>query len=312
MAPKPVPLPQRTPVAPAATPPIPSVAVKIAARGGTYFFCAATQTRSWRGSVSAANRSTALLEIFSALRSSLGVTRIRALLSLPPDSRVWRHVADFAAIGCLVERASYYDHALAEAAREGLRELLLPVETALDVVPPSGRTLTVATDGSVRKAFTGHGWLAADGRYGLRGQTNPVAVGPQAVLLAELEAISDAVQQLRGDALILLIDSTSAICVVEQWMDGAQCLPHGFPSTVAGNPSPLIAVREQIYANRARLSCRWVRAHCGDPLNEGADALARLASRYVRGDSGLSEAQYARRAEGLAEAFSTEFSRRSA
>lgn len=44
-------------------------------------------------------------------------------------------------------------------------------------------------------------------------------------------------------------------------------------------------------------------------MNEGADALARLASRYALGDNALDGAEYHRRAEDLAATFSREFNR---
>ena len=53
-----------------------------------------------------------------------------------------------------------------------------------------------------------------------------------------------------------------------------------------------------------------MKGHCGDPLNEGADALARLASRYARGDDDLTPKEYDRRAAGLAASFAAEFAGR--
>ncbi|MFN6544543.1 hypothetical protein [Mycolicibacterium nivoides] len=44
-------------------------------------------------------------------------------------------------------------------------------------------------------------------------------------------------------------------------------------------------------------------------MNEGADALARLGSRYRRGDADLDEDEYHRRAAGIAQAFAAEFRR---
>ena len=61
-----------------------------------------------------------------------------------------------------------------------------------------------------------------------------------------------------------------------------------------------------IRAERDNLTVRWVRGHSGNPLNEGADGLARLASRYAKGDSGLTARDYRRRADGLASAFAAQ------
>jgi hypothetical protein len=47
----------------------------------------------------------------------------------------------------------------------------------------------------------------------------------------------------------------------------------------------------------------------GEPLNEGADALARLARRYAADPCDLTPTEYHRRADSLAEAFSKEFNR---
>jgi hypothetical protein len=53
----------------------------------------------------------------------------------------------------------------------------------------------------------------------------------------------------------------------------------------------------------------WAKGHQGEPLNEGADALARLASRYAAGTSELTNAEYHRRAADLAKSFAAEFNR---
>lgn len=71
----------------------------------------------------------------------------------------------------------------------------------------------------------------------------------------------------------------------------------------------LHVARRRIYVERERIELRWVPGHSGDPLNEGADALARLGSRYRRGDADLDDDEYCRRASGIAQAFAAEFRR---
>jgi len=71
----------------------------------------------------------------------------------------------------------------------------------------------------------------------------------------------------------------------------------------------LISFRQVMYANRHRLAVRWARGHQGEALNEGADALARLARRRVATPGDLAPGEYQRRAAGIAEAFSQEFNR---
>jgi hypothetical protein len=126
----------------------------------------------------------------------------------------------------------------------------------------------------VRGKVTGYGWLASSGEFGLQGFPHSrKQIGPEVVLVAELRAIGKAVHELRGRDITLLIDSKPAVAMVKRWMAGDDVLPQG------------------------------------EPLNEGADALARLASRYVLGRSGLDADEYRRRAEDLAQAFSAEFNR---
>ncbi len=77
----------------------------------------------------------------------------------------------------------------------------------------------------------------------------------------------------------------------------------------SGKTPGLVRARQMIFEDRARITPLWVKGHRGEPLNEGADALARLASRYALGDSALDAAEYHRRASDLAVTFSREFTR---
>ncbi len=66
-----------------------------------------------------------------------------------------------------------------------------------------------------------------------------------------------------------------------------------------------------IHEDRDRITPVWVKGHQGEPpLNEGADALARVASRFALGDNTLDGAEYHRRAQDLAETFAREFNRK--
>lgn len=311
-------------------PPLPVAVVRIARCNDAFCYYAKSTDRVWSGEIAAPTKEAALLEVFRAIQGAFDSGKpIRFLLSLSGASPIWHHTADLAAVGCLVERATFADQPLVRAADLGLKQLISNLSASSSASSPAdswenGRTTTptikcreiddiiVATDGSVRRHSSGFGWLTGDGRYGLRGGRALGKGRKMAVLLAELRAIDDALQALHPHRLTVLSDSTDAIALIEQWRAGRDSLPAGFPHSVAGTPSPLLAMRERIHDSRGRLRCRWVKAHCGDPLNEGADALARLASRYVRGDSGLTESDYTRRAAGLAEGFSSEFARRCA
>jgi hypothetical protein len=214
--------------------------VKIGQCATGFFFFATAGEQDWQGVTSAPTRESALLGVFSRVRAGLDVTEpIRILLTLPADSRIWRHVKDLAALGYLVERADSRDQLMA-AAQAGLSTLHAQIPANLrrststqgspapvpeTTVPGPITELTVATDGSVRKgggparkACAGSGWLADDGRYGLRGTTDKISViGQQAVLVAELAAIGDAVRSLPAHSLTVLSDSKAAVAIVKQW-----------------------------------------------------------------------------------------------
>ena len=70
--------------------------------------------------------------------------------------------------------------------------------------------------------------------------------------------------------------------------------------------------QNRIHAQRTRIDIQWQRGRQGDPLNEGADALARLASRRFASKGELSATEYHQRAAGLATAFAAEFRRSAA
>jgi ribonuclease HI len=298
------------------------VAVKITNHDGIFYFYATNGEQSWSGSAAVPTREAALVDIFSDVRIGFGGP-VRFVISTAPTNPIWQHINELqTALGCLVERAHLGDQPLMDEAGERLKELLPvpnvlgfqtppPVEQPAEetMEPVVGEPLTVATDGSVRGSFTGYGWLASDGRFRLKGSKKIKGLHVQkAVLLTELRAIDDAVRSLPGHPLTVLTDSTVAASLISDWMKGCDIFPYGFPCETT-DKHPLENMRDSIRTNRERLSCRWVRAHRGDPLNEGADALARLASRYVRGDTDLVGNEYERRAAGIAESFSAEFGR---
>ena len=181
--------------------------------------------------------------------------------------------------------------------------------------PQETGPVCVATDGSVRGKVTGFGWLASSGEYGLMGfRHSRKQIGTKVVLVAELRAITKAVQKFRGREITMLSDSKLAIAMVKRWMAGEFVLPEGYAVYRENGKTPgLVTAQRMIYAERDNIDPLWVKGHQGDFLNEGADALARLASRFVLGGSGLDNAEYHRRAQGLAESFSAAYnSQRSA
>ena len=159
--------------------------------------------------------------------------------------------------GISVEFPHPDDQQLMRSARAGLTVSERHIPTI--VVPaPELPPVCVATDGSVRGTFTGYGWLASSGEYGMLGfrhSTNQV--GTKVVLISELRAISMAVRKLSGRDITLLSDSRLAVAMVERRMDGDDVLPPGY-TTERGNGkrAGLAEAQRFIYARRDRLTLK--------------------------------------------------------
>ena len=293
--------------------PIRRIAVAVqAADGDGFAFCAVDGDDAalrWSGTVQAATADAALLDVFVRIRTEVDPQdRIRFLVRVPRGSLLWAHQEELrsALPRCTIQGPGPRDGDVMTAAGAGLpTEVLKP---AGQVVLPA---LTVAADGSVRRRFGGFGWLACDGQYGLHGRIDSrTVIGRRASMVAELRAIDDAVRKLAGRHLTVFCDNSYAVSMARKWMQGQQILPEGYSTERAeGKTAGLVIAQRRLHLNRARLDIRWARSHQGEPLNEGADALARLASRYVKGDSMLSPAEYRERARGLADAFAADFRR---
>lgn len=300
MAPKPQFMPRPVDVVSAHSRPMMSVALAVAGRGRSVFaYSASSDAQRWSGTVEAECADTATLDAISRIREASAAERIRFLVQVPARSTLWALRDEVALLmpGVWIERPRLSDEELVRRAWAGLRAVTAPV--------------CVATDGSVRGKFTGYGWLASSGEYGLQGlQHSTKLIGPQVVLVAELRAIGAAVQKLRGRHITVLSDSKLAVEMVTQWMDGSDVLPDGYATYRESGKTPgLVRAQQMIYEERNRITPVWVKGHQGEPLNEGADGLARLASRYALGDSMLDGAEYHRRADELAATFSREFNR---
>lgn len=267
--------------------------------------------RTWSGIVPAPSAEAALLDVFVRIRSEIELEdRIRFLVQVQKGSPLWTYHQEIRAAlpRCTVQGPARDDAELMAAAQVALPPVEeLPTRPEELTLPP----LVVSADGSVRGKFSGHGWLASDGQYGLRGRVDrKTMIGSRPSLVAELRAIDDAVRKLTGRHLTVFCDNSYAVSMARKWMNGEEILQTGYTTDRgSGKPAGLVTARRRMYVNRERLDIRWVRSHRGEPLNEGADALARLASRYVRGDSELSPAGYRERAGGLASAFAEEFRR---
>ncbi|MGB3485885.1 MAG: ribonuclease H family protein [Mycobacterium sp.] len=283
------------------TRPIRTIALQVDTVDGETQFCAVDGDHSWSGRVNAPNLETAVLDAAAQIRAQSTVRdRVRLLVDLDADSHLWAHASEVAMLlpGVSIEAPGPFDQALMTAAAGGLQP----------AAPVEGPPLVVATDGSVRGKFTGYGWLADSGDFDLRGFPHAGwQVGTSAVLISELRAIDNAIRHLPQRSLTVLTDSREAITMLQKWMAGEDTLPAGYTTERRSGTAGLVEARERIRLQQNRINLCWVPGHTGDLLNEGADALARLASRYAQGDPQLSRTQYRERAAGIAEAFSTAF-----
>lgn len=289
--------------------PLASVALAVRHAGGTeYVCCAVGADISWLGRVTSVGTAMAILDAILSIHRDHPDLRMRFGVTQPAGSPLWRNVPEIEALlpSVLVEFARTDDAPfMREAHRRISTELAPPPPCADDFEP-----VTVATDGSVRGSVTGYGWLACNGRYGLPGFAHRrKQVGSNPVLVAELRAIDDAVRCLRYAPLTIVSDSKLAVAMVQRWMGGGVDLPPGYTTTRRGGQAGLVQAQRRLHAQRDRIDICWQRGHQGDLLNEGADALARLASRRLTPGSALPTEEYNRRAAELAKAFSREFRR---
>lgn len=297
---------------PTTEPPLRRIGVAVTAADGDEFLVHAVDSQetgwAWSGVVHAPTADAALLEAFLSIRAEIDAgERIRFLVALPHGSPLWVHQNEVRAVlpGCTVQGPGPCDAELIAAATAALpAEPPAPSVESLTLPP-----LTVAADGSVRGRCCGYGWLASDGQYRLRGKIDSRRiVGRRITTVTELRAIDDAVRSLTRRHLTIYCDNSFAVAMARKWMAGEDILPEGYTTERdGGTPAGLVVAQRRLHRNRERLDIRWTRSHQGEPLNEGADALARLASRFVKGNSELTADSYRERAAGIAEAFAAHF-----
>ena len=289
-----------------------AIAIDIAGWYSGYLYAAVSADQSWSGVVPAPNAAVAALEVIDQICATCPEhQRIRFVVNLGAQNALWRYVAQIASAPTdwWIERTSEPDRPLAGAAAALLERVRLS-PPASPVLPMEPGSITVATDGSVRRRHAGLGWLSDSGAFGLAGyRSSSKRYGRDPVLVAELCAIADAVGGLPRRKLTVLTDSRAAIEIVNRWKRGDEVMPAGYPTKEPGSKWNLHDLQRRIFVERHRIELRWVRAHCGEPLNEGADALARLGSRFRRGDRDLDEDEYRRRAAGIAKSFAAEYRR---
>jgi ribonuclease HI len=177
---------------------------------------------------------------------------------------------------------------------------------------PTAR-LIAATDASWKNKTIGIGYVVSNGQFGLRGWSRRPQdpTGPSRVLINELRAVGFLLSGLvdRLDGLTVLVDSTTALSYLHRWQAGeTTAMPTGYRLLTRGRSArpTLVRLAERL-PGLSRVSFQHVKAHAGHPLNEAADALARMARRQVHERFDLRA-----RAEDLVSAFLRDWHRTTA
>jgi len=173
--------------------------------------------------------------------------------------------------------------------------------------------LLAATDAGYhpRTRIGGLGFVVNDGQWGLKPYVNVKAKtapivdpsGPSLVAVLELRAVELLLATTGIKEATVLIDNAYALRLLDRWHAGHIAeMPEGYnlrrrSMHPSGLPT-LVRLATEVAA-RPDLEFAKVAGHTGHPLNEVADALAKLARRRQEGD----EVDVKERAEGLVRAF---------
>lgn len=219
-----------------------------------------------------------------------------------PADPGWRHVPEFAAKfdRSVCTQAEPGRMPSGSELRFGLGRIKTPGGDKLvikgqipELAQPAGTPVTVAVDGSYKltvgdKVIKPMSWayVGTNGAWGLGTAIVPGSiVGAQRSLQAELRAIAAALQSIGRDHPVqLLCDSTDALSFLTLWRDGHEVMPGGYNlERSGGRESTLARLARRIRQSGDEIQWDWVRGHAGHPLNEGADALAKMSRAWAAG-----------------------------
>lgn len=234
--------------------------------------------------------------------------------SLSHPLLIWEHVPEFAG---KFSRAVCVDPApgrlpSGSETRFGLARIKsaggdkLVIRDAIpELAQPGHVPVTVAVDGSyklhvtpdkVRKPMS-WAYLTTTGLYGLGTSIVPGNIvggrpledgsgrDPERALQAELRAMANAMQVVSPEhPVTILSDAREALDLMALWKDGYDVMPGGYNTARAGGKeSTLGKLARRAGEYPERITLRWVPGHSGHPLNEGADALAKMARAWSIG-----------------------------
>jgi ribonuclease HI len=220
--------------------------------------------------------------------------------SLDTPSATWEHVPEFAGkfSRSVCAEAAPGREASGSEIRFGLARVKTPggdkqvIKGQIEGISSSpGEPIVVAVDGSYKltvgeRVIKPMSWayVSTDGKYGLGTSIVPgTVVGEHRALQAELRAMANALHAIGDDNPITIVsDSQDAIGFMTLWRDGYQVWPGGYdPQRAGGRESTLGRLARRAYEQGDQITLEWVPGHTGHPLNEAADALARMARAWT-------------------------------
>lgn len=272
---------------------------------GDWVWAAAGESVVRQGAVPATNREDAVLQALAVLhRSRAARTELTVLVSLASTARLWDYTGDIAAAfpGLVVERCT-------DAERQLLAKAMQTLDAPGELRPRDLSPLVVATDGSAHRGHLGWGWLAEDGQHDLGSLTPARTVCRPTTLpvLAELRAICAVLTAQPDRPLIIRTDCQRAIRLITDWAKGRDRVPAGYTANTHTSAAKggVAWMQQVIRGNAHRFELEWVRGHAGDPLNEGADSLAKLARRRLEPLWGITAQEVPSRAASIATTFAS-------
>lgn len=143
----------------------------------------------------------------------------------------------------------------------------------------------VTTSGLVRKPMS-WAYLTTGGTYGFGTSTIPGSVvGYKRPLQGELRAAWWSIKRTpETHPLTLLVDSYVAVELMNEWRDGGERMPLGYTlERSSGRKATLLQLAHKLHAARDRVKVEHILGHTGIPLNEAADALAKMARAWATG-----------------------------
>lgn len=222
--------------------PITSIAIAFSGKRGPVFrYHATSGDHAWSGAVAADAVEAAVIDVINDIRcDGTDIATVRFVVSLPARSPLWRYATEISALlpGVTVEMPTSADLPLMKAAQTAAAPAPAPPPDT-EPMAPDLSPVWVATDGSVRGTFTGSGWLASTGDYGLRGfRHSKKQVGPKVVLISELRAIGERRAQFAWPKDHRAVRQQAGGCHGEAMMDGDEVLPKGYNTERAHGKRP--------------------------------------------------------------------------